>query len=523
MLNNLFVKKSLLFSAIGILGISVLSLFLYKMYIPRVNAFGCFDDCFNFMGGYFLLHNKHLYSQIFYNHAPGMAYISALIQLLTHPQNLYDVVLKHRQFVFIFGLVMNIFLFLRFGYSLLPMIFIYELTKFYVFGDRFLAEGIIVYPLLYLTGIALQKIRNQSLFLLDWILGGFFAWFVVFMREPFVPLTLCILGILVLGSKEWKRKGVALGIFFLLSLITLLFHNISEFYFNVVTTNSQVSLSSSGSESIVGIGAIKAFLYPIFIFFSGSKTFLKSIEIAVSIVFFFSIANIFWRRHWRVLFFVFLVLGLANFRFTPPGLQYYEAFHQAVWYALFLFITTQLVVFLPKRWMQVFVRACLYLIIGYILFSPQAFWKEKVSPYQEFIINYGRVLQAGDIVRTLSKPTDTLFVDGFDDMVYWVSHRYSSYQYSWYTSLMPAFPKYTSARIRMLQTNPPDLYYGSCLQGDIPQRLLTSSQQSSYVRLLESGKPSCIWVKKTKIPNITKDQWDKAKSGYYTLPENFSN
>src|SRR5579871_1635124 len=122
---------------------------LYKIYIPRINAFGCFDDCNNFMGGYFLLHGKRLFSEIFFNHAPGMAYISYLIQSLFHPRNLYELILRHRQFVILFGFFGNLFLLLRFGWKASGFIILYELSKFYLFGDRFLAEAIIVYPIVY--------------------------------------------------------------------------------------------------------------------------------------------------------------------------------------------------------------------------------------------------------------------------------------------------------------------------------------------------------------------------------------
>src|SRR4030067_2879999 len=89
--------------------------FLYKIYMPRVNAFGCFDDCNNFVAGYFLLKGKALFSQIFFNHNPLMAYLSMFVQLFTNPQNIYELILRHRQFLLLFGLFFNLLLIGRFG------------------------------------------------------------------------------------------------------------------------------------------------------------------------------------------------------------------------------------------------------------------------------------------------------------------------------------------------------------------------------------------------------------------------
>ena len=80
---------------------------LYKIYIPRVNAFGCFDDCNNFMGGYFLLQGKHMFSEFFFNHQPFAAHISASIQWLANPENVFELILRHRQFVLLLSLIMN--------------------------------------------------------------------------------------------------------------------------------------------------------------------------------------------------------------------------------------------------------------------------------------------------------------------------------------------------------------------------------------------------------------------------------
>jgi len=185
--------------------------FLYKLYIPRISAFGCFDDCFNFLGGYFLLHGKSLYSQIFFNHAPFMAFISAFIQYFFHPINLYDLILRHRQFILAFGFFMNFILFLRFGLPFIGFTLFYEITKFYIFGDRFLGEGVVVYPIIYLAGVILEKYNNKNLIAIDYLLITIFSWFIIFTRETFVPLVAGFWVILLLDN--YKNKYIRFSLF----------------------------------------------------------------------------------------------------------------------------------------------------------------------------------------------------------------------------------------------------------------------------------------------------------------------
>ena len=124
---TLMKKKKLLL--LSLLCLTILYVILYKIYMPRVNAFGCFDDCNNFMGGYFLLQGKRLFSEIFFNHNPLMAYVSLIIQQITNPQNLYELILRHRQALLLFSFGFNVILLARFGLPVLGFALFYELTK----------------------------------------------------------------------------------------------------------------------------------------------------------------------------------------------------------------------------------------------------------------------------------------------------------------------------------------------------------------------------------------------------------
>lgn len=505
--------KSNVLSAISALGILGFYFLLYKVYIPRVSSFGCFDDCFNFMGGYFLAQGKSLYSQIFYNHAPGMAYLSLTVQSLTNPINLYDLVLKHRQFVLLFSLISNLILFLRFGYRILGFILIFELSKFYVFGDRFLAEALIVYPLIYLTGLGFEKIQKINLRKYDYVLAAIFSWFVIFMREPYVPLAVFLFVVIAVDKNLKKTKIFPIAILATLSIVTFAYHNFSELYFNLVTVNQTLLSESSFPENI-----LKGFLYPVWILFPGENTLFHSVLIALSIPFLIMSALVLKNKQYKIISFVWVSLLFANLRPAPPGLSFFAAFHMNIWYGLFIFLSITMLSLIKNKTIR-YGLIIFYFATFLVMFWPgKSFLYDKVDQNTDFITNYGIPLQVGDVISILADGNDTLFLDGYDDIIYWVSKRESTYPYSWYTSLMPGQEKYRVARLAMFENSPPDFYYGSCIENEVPQRILPEFIKDEYIRLEDLGKPSCLWIKKSKLLEITTGQWEKAGEKFYTLP-----
>lgn len=496
---------------------------LYEIYIPRVNAFGCFDDCFNFMGGYFLLSGKQIFFEFFYNHQPFAAYISYFVQWLAHPINVFELVLRHRQFVMLFAFLFHILLIWRFGLVAFLFALIYELSKFYLFGDRFLAEAIIVYPIAYLAGVAFFKFSNKKLSLVDYFLVPIFTWFVVFMREPYVPMSLFLFGIILFEKKIRRLQIISLFVFVLLSGITLLLIDFQEYFFNVVTVNYQALLPTSVKAEMLGNRYAQSLFYPLYIFFYGKWNILRQLLIFVDIVFLINLV-VFMRSksNYRIVLLIIVVLTLANIRVVLPGTMFYEAFHMLVWYALFIFITIMLV-FWNFKVRRLFYLSIIFLTFALIsfVFSKSYFPRDNFDQHSELITNYGEVMQIGEVVRALSKPGDTLFLDASDDLIYWQAKMLSPYKYTWYTSVMPYFKKYTDARVDMFKNDPPDFYkeFGSCpKKADIGELYrLPDFVKDKYVRLYNLENPSCLFVRKEKLKEISNKQWGKAAESLYGL------
>lgn len=487
-------------------------IFLYKIYIPRVNAFGCFDDCFTFSAGYFLSKGKILYSQIFYNHQLLPAYLSLLIQIFFHPQNLFELVLRHRQALFVFSLIFNFFLVWRFSFPAFLFSVFYEISKFYIFGDRFLGEGILVYPLVFLLFISWEKFKKIKVNSRDLIISSICAWSIIFLREAFIPIALVLFAYLLTPLKKFnKKKLLPVAIVLLLSLITLATVNPTDYFFQLFTVNK--SFFSSEPD------LLKSLFYPIEILVRDKLNLFNFLLLGIDFMFLFSILFLLLKKEWKMLL-VLIPLFLTNLRVVDPGRIFYDSFHMIPFYATFLAITFILIFEIKKHNKNIWKFLLVFTGILFLFYvsSPRVFFKEKINEHQEFITNYGNILQAGLVFKNLSNHNDTLFLDGYDEVIYWEANLPSSYKYSMYTSLMPEFPIYSGGRIKMFQNNPPIFYYGSCPKESNPGRLLPEGVRSFYVRLNSFGKPSCIFVKKDKLPRISDKQWQKVEELGFEKP-----
>lgn len=500
----------------SLLGVFVLVYpILYKIYIPRVSAFGCFDDCFNFMGGYFILKGKTLYSQIFFNHQPLMAYISFFIQKITHPTHIFELVLRHRQFVFLFGFLMNLLIVGRFGLAGLGFAFFYEFSKFYLFGDRFLAEGLIVYPLVYMSGLALYKLTNRKIVSVEYILLALFTWFVIFIRLPFMPLALLLYFLNLSGRSRSKFKFISISVLIVLVVVTFFNLPFKDYIFNIVTVNRKtVFAHETRATGLFGIGMLKVSFYPLYLFLGGEWNIFRYFLAGISASFIFLLLYRFIRqRKIKETIILLTILSLANLRVVSPGAIYYSAFHLLVWYGILLIFTWVLLV-------RYRLAIYLLLILFFAFFGRSAayFAYERIDQHEEFITNYGYKMQVGNVIKALSDSNNTLFLDGFDDIIYWQANLLSPYKYSWYTSVMPRIPKYAKARIDMFTNSPPDFYYGSCPDKEVAQWTMPQKYLKDYQQLYSLGELTCVYIHKTKLPEITAEQWGQAKELLYELP-----
>lgn len=490
-------------------------------YYQRLGAFGCFDDCFNYMGGYFLLKGKQIYSEFFFNHAPFMPYISFIIQKITQPQDTYSLILFHKLFLFGFSFLMGIFLILRFRLIALGFLIIYETTKFFVFGDRFLSESFIVYPAVYMFGVVLLKGSNIRLKYYDYIFCGIFTWFIIFMREPYAPLSILLYLLILTGRNALKPKIFSLLFFIGLSAFTLFSIPINEYIQNVFVYNQNRITQEASAKGGSIDSLLLSFFYPLYLMFSGEKTIFRTVLIIIGLVFFISLTKLAKIKGIRLPILVLVILGLSNIRAESPGFMYFQSFHMAVWYALFIFSCLFMIKTISRNSKELFALILpVFLIAVYSFISSDSLMKSKTDRITEFNNGYANEFVYGTAIKSLSNRDDTLFLEGTDDLIYWVADLNTSYKYGWYTSFMPYIDKYSFERAAMFENNFPDFYYDACKL--LKQNNLRPSAKEinrQYLRLSVNSKPSCLLIKKDKIKAISDKSWNSVKPLGFTPPQ----
>src|SRR3989344_6361880 len=283
--------SKIIFGSVIALMFGLFSFVLYKSYLMHFSAFGCFDECFNYVAGHYILKGRNLYSEIFFNHQMLMAYLSWFIQKILKPDSIYYLVLEHRMFVFFFGLIMSVLIALRFRLAGVGFAFLFESTKFYFMGSLFLAESVLVYPLVYLFGLVWQKINGKKLTVLDYLASALFSWFILFLREPMFFVVVFLYFLINFDKSIHKAKVFSLVLFLILSLLTISLTSFADYVYQVVFVNASSVFPSEVKSYENGLSMLfKSFFYQILILIDGKWTFIREIMIGIDIIFLVSMA-----------------------------------------------------------------------------------------------------------------------------------------------------------------------------------------------------------------------------------------
>ncbi|HEX8964856.1 MAG TPA: hypothetical protein VF820_00305 [Patescibacteria group bacterium] len=509
-------------SKIVYLTTGVILLFSLKIYFDRIVSFSFGDEWNTFILAYFMQKGKVLYSEIFTNHQMLIAYISYFLEIAFHPNTLYKLVFIHRASLILYGFIFDILFLIRFKKKAAGFVITYELTKYYLFGNIFLAESFIVYPLVYLFFLGLEKIKLKKIYNWEIIFAGIITWFVLFMREPYIPLVLFLYISLLIKFKNKKILFSSIILCIFLSIITLLTVPFKDYLQDVFLFNfSTIIPYEAKSSGTSGIGIVKILFYPIFILFWGKWNYFREVLIGGSTIYILFSLYLLFKKKFAIFFYSFIILTLAAVRVVAPGTMFYEAFHMVIWYALFIvtivYFLSEIAAFANRK--IKFISLGIFLLWLVFLFSPKSFIWENIDKNIVFTINYAQYYTNGEVIHQLSSKNDTLFADLWDYLIYWQANLSSPYKYSIYTFVMQGYKPFQDARMAMFKTNPPDFYYTFCPKGVYASELLPDFVKNKYIELNHNNMPSCLYIKKSKLASISKDKWSNIAQLGFSLPQ----
>jgi len=460
-LNNAKIR-AVVFTFLIIIGLGVTAYF----YENKISYIHFVDEEENMVTGHYLLQGDKMYQDVFSQHQPIPAILSATIQKVTNPNSLFLLVKRHREFIIIWSFVWSLLLVFRFGFWIAGFVFSYELTKIFLLGNLFLAESLVVYPVTYLISLVICKFRdNPSSIELFFV--GLILMLLLFTFSPIWPLLILLFICFVVKFKiyDWKKIGL--------------------------------------------VGSVFSFFLP---FLPSSPDTVINQVIKVFSLCFIVFSVFFLTKKKKIFFLVFLFLGLANIRFSQPGLDYYRGFHLIVWYSLLLFFVFWSIKYLDRLAKNKVIRiglavlGCGLVVFCLIVVKPELFMKRNLV--NDYYINYSGQFDLGEAVRILKGPGDTLFVAPDQMLIYWQSGIQKSSKYIFYYPFMDKVLSVQNDMAKMFENNPPTfIYCQKSLFNNLSQYL------SDYLLLTRDGRSVDLYIHKDKLENISGQQLKDLK--YY--------
>lgn len=508
--------KTLIFIFLIIIGLGFIS-FSYE---NKVSYIDFADEEENIVTGQYLLQGKKMYKDIFSQHQPIPAIFSAAIQKVTSPNSIFLLVKRHREFIIAWAFIWALILVLRFGFWTAGFIFSYELTKIFLLGNLFLAESLIVYPLCYLVGLALSETKDKPSFIELFFLGLIFS-SLAFSFLPIWPLLILLLVFLTIKYKiyNWKKIGlIVLGALPILIMV-ILFIRIPDYFNSVFVFNSKyyIPLNKEQLSIFTFPKSFFGFLLP---FFSSTPATLISKVIKVFSLCFIVLSFLLLLKKRKIYFLIFAILGLANIRYVQPGLDYYRGFHLIVWYSLLIFtvfwgINFAILNTKKKRvkTLLIFFGMCL-VIFSLIVAKHEIFAKRNVG--DDYYINYSKQVDLGEAVRILKSPNDTLFVAPDQMLIYWQGGIINASKYIFYYPFMDQVLVVQEDVALMFKNSSPTFVY--CEKELFPN---LSKYLHDYFQLKKDGKFVDLYISKTKLLEVDKDQIEKLDYYNFSLPSAF--
>lgn len=494
---NVFKKidQKFIWLGVGIIFLIIIDYF----YLQKIFAIHFVDEEDNLVLGKLLIDKFLLYKDLFSHHQPLAYILSSFIQQSLDLNSIYLLIKRHREFMIAYSSIWALFLVYRFGWRMLGTVIFFELSKIYLFGNLFLAESFVAYPLIYLTALVFQK----DIKIIEFLFIGLVVGFVLVMLSPIWPLTGFLIFMLVFGHfKKQNFFSFLLGVLMVI-LVVVPFISIKDYIFNAFYINFNYYIPITSGEPFI-VSVIKSFFTPINSFFTAEGNAVVWLVRIFSMIFFINLFLLIKRKDFKLLAIVLVILTLANIRYISPGLEYYQGFHLLPWLAIFLALNFMM---LKKIGKLIFIFGGL-LVVGFLLLinfnRTNLFQKNDLN--NDFFINYSRQFGVGEVIRITKNDHDSLFVVPDEWLVYWQSNAKPGSKMINYYAWMEQVPPLKGEVDNMFLNNPPTFFYCACNKIDMEKFLNDYPVLNEYDSFSKDGVELNLFVQKGKKGNLTTEQ-----------------
>lgn len=478
------------------------------------------DEDDNFVTASWGLRGKKLYRDIFYQHQPIPSLISAIIQKQTHPNSFFLLVKRHREFIYIFSAVSFIFLSIRFGWIGVAMAVIFELSKFSLLGNLFLAETFVVPLVIYISGFIWNMNKNRH-FIKKWDIplltfSMTIIWLTLLPLIPFVIISsLMILNFLSKAEKKFFIKILVLWVLVFIVILSpivdwkgylreTVFINLTEY----IPGETNIPISKLFSD---------IFLFPINLLIAKSGDFFLLGKL-ISLLYLGSSIFLFLKKRFILPLSSLFFIAMVNLRPLQFDL-FYQGFHQLpvffllCWSAIYQMKEIEEIV--KGKW-----KNLILIFFGLILFLFGMYGNKEFSrnadPQKDIYINFSPFFGPAETIRNLSTSTDTVLVAPSASLIYWQSGLLPSSPHFFTYDFMYS-SKLISKEIKEDFTkNPPTFFY---FEGDLRQDGIYADLTKKYIQIVNNeGKGTALYIRQDKLKSIPKDKWKFVNRYGFYLP-----
>ena len=478
------------------------------------------DETDNFVIANWINQGKILYKDIFYNHQPFPILLSSGIQKLYQADAIYSLIKIHRITILAYSAFYSLILIYSVG--LLPVIIfvvIFELTKTALLGNLFLAESLVVYPVVFIIASiykAYRKIKLQT-----WEKFIFYLSLLI-IQLTFLPLTPFVLLSFFLLFYYFSKRERLSAIKTLIALLILSILGLSLFvsplgYIKDTVLTNIFYLIPQEVNAGFGEIVIRIFFRPILVFFLPNTDFFLVIKL-ISALYIISTLMILPKKSQLVLIF-FSLLITTNLRPVAFG-TFKNGFHLLPFWGTLLWITILQVKLAFRLTKSIFLKgAILFLTAGliFVCFS----WKLKdsqknINPDFNWNVNYSDFFVYGETVRLLSDKNDTLFTSPAASLIYWQSQLLPNSKYFFLLGFMKQNSDLSIKIKDFYKQKPPTFFYA---ENEQEVKRFFANFNKNYQQITKDKKPSRLFMKKDKLKKTTDFDWKQVEKYGFQKPE----